>query len=44
VGLLIYNEAMPHGRWIGFIIVWIALVVFSVDAIRSGRNFAQSEE
>ena len=44
IGLLIYGETMTHGRWIGFIIVWTALVIFTVDAIRSGRNFATSEE
>lgn len=44
LGLIVYNEAMSHGRWIGFIIVWIALVIFSIDAIRAGKNFAQSEE
>ena len=44
IGWLVYHEAMTQGRWTGFIIVWLGLVVFSVDAIRSGRNFATSEE
>jgi chloramphenicol-sensitive protein RarD len=44
IGLLVYNEAMSAGRWTGFIIVWMALVVFTIDAIRAGRNFATSEE
>lgn len=29
-----FHEPMPTGRWIGFAIVWVALVVFSVDAWR----------
>lgn len=44
IGLVVYHEGMTHGRWIGFIIVWLALVIFSIDAVRSGRNFATSEE
>lgn len=34
LGVFIFGEAMPEGRWIGFLIVWTALVVFSVDAYR----------
>jgi chloramphenicol-sensitive protein RarD len=44
IGFTILGEAMTTGRWIGFAIVWFALAIFSVDAIRQGRNFAQSEE
>lgn len=29
-----FQEPMPPGRWIGFAIVWIALVLFSIDAWR----------
>jgi len=38
VGLLIVGEAMPATRWIGFGLVWIALVVLSVDALRASRR------
>ena len=44
IGLVVYHEVMTHGRWIGFIIVWVALAIFSIDAVRNGRNFASSEE
>lgn len=30
-----FHEPMPAARWVGFGIVWIALVLFSVDAWRS---------
>lgn len=33
IGVLLYHEAMPVGRWIGFSIVWLALAVFTVDAL-----------
>ncbi len=39
IGVFLFNEAMPGSRWIGFIFVWLALVVFSIDAYRhSGRR------
>jgi chloramphenicol-sensitive protein RarD len=44
IGFTILGEAMTTGRWTGFAIVWFALAIFSVDAIRHGRRFAQSEE
>jgi chloramphenicol-sensitive protein RarD len=44
IGLVVYHEGMTHGRWVGFIIVWLALAIFSIDAVRNGRNFATSEE
>jgi len=31
VGVLILHEAMPPERWLGFGIVWIALIVLTVD-------------
>jgi len=37
IGLSVVHEAMSTGRWIGFVIVWLALVVFSVDSLRAAR-------
>jgi chloramphenicol-sensitive protein RarD len=28
---------MPESRWIGFIIIWIALVILTVDMLRHGN-------
>ena len=38
-----FHEPMPTGRWIGFGFVWVALVLFSIDAwrIRPGGARAQ---
>ncbi len=33
VGVAILHEAMPLERWVGFGLVWVALVILSVDAI-----------
>ncbi len=38
VGLLIVGEEMPPGRWVGFTLVWIALVVFTVESINHRRR------
>lgn len=37
-GVLLLHEPMPTERWIGFIIVWIAVGVFVVDLLRAGRR------
>jgi chloramphenicol-sensitive protein RarD len=29
---------MPPGRWAGFVLVWVALTVFTVDALRHRRR------
>jgi chloramphenicol-sensitive protein RarD len=33
-GVLVGHEAMPVERWIGFGLIWLALVVLTVDALR----------
>ncbi|MGH3458899.1 EamA family transporter RarD [Aeromicrobium sp.] len=37
-GLLLFNEPMGTARWIGFVLVWIALVIFTVDVLRGRRR------
>ena len=44
IGFTVLHETMTSGRWIGFAIVWCGLAIFSIDALRAGRNFAQSDE
>ena len=33
-GLLIYHEPMPTARLAGFALVWVALIIFTADALR----------
>lgn len=33
-GVVIGHEPMPVGRWIGFALIWVALVVMTIDAFR----------
>jgi chloramphenicol-sensitive protein RarD len=37
VGVVILREPMPPERWLGFGLVWIALVVLTWDMVRTGR-------
>lgn len=37
-GYFIFNEPMSPARWIGFVAVWIALVVLIVDIVRQLRR------
>ena len=38
LGVLILGEAMSTARWIGFVLVWIALIVLTVDLVRAARR------
>jgi chloramphenicol-sensitive protein RarD len=38
IGVLAYGEAMPATRLAGFALVWLALVVFTADAVRGARR------
>ena len=37
IGVLLYGEPMPLSRLIGFVLVWVALTIFAVDAVRATR-------
>ena len=43
LGVVVYGEVMPAERWVGFGLVWVALVVFTVDLVRS-RPRREAEE
>jgi chloramphenicol-sensitive protein RarD len=38
IGVLIYTEPMPASRLAGFALVWVALAVFTWDAVRGSRR------
>lgn len=40
-GVLIAHETMPASRWAGFVVVWLALSVFTWDSVRSARTSRQ---
>lgn len=38
VGIFVFGEQMTPSRWFGFGLIWIGLVLFSVDALRAARS------
>ena len=38
LGLLVFDEDMTSARWIGFVLVWLALVIFTADAVANRRR------
>jgi chloramphenicol-sensitive protein RarD len=43
IGVLVFHELMPTARWIGFCLVWVALVVLTYDTWRASRKPAATE-
>ncbi|MEQ3550469.1 EamA family transporter RarD [Pseudonocardia nematodicida] len=37
-GVLVVGQQMPPSRWAGFVLVWLALVIFTVDLVRTARR------
>jgi len=50
IGIEFFHESMSPARWVGFFLIWIALVVFTIDEIRHphqpeiGDEFLLSEQ
>ncbi|MGI8768199.1 MAG: hypothetical protein ACR2I1_03720, partial [Propionibacteriaceae bacterium] len=42
LGVLWFGESMPASRWIGFAIVWLALLLLGSDAVRQLRGRASA--
>ena len=46
IGIAVYHEPMPASRWVGFGLVWTALVILALDslaAVRRGRGAHELE-
>ncbi|SEP09363.1 EamA family transporter RarD [Trujillonella endophytica] len=41
LGVFVFSEPMPPARLAGFVIVWVALAVFSIDSLRQARAGAR---
>lgn len=37
IGVWVRHEDMPAARWIGFLIIWIALMALAIDLVKSSR-------
>ncbi len=38
IAVWVRHEPMPTGRWLGFVIIWIALITLGYDLFKSGRT------
>ena len=38
LGITVFGDVLSAGQWIGFALVWVALVIFTVDALRQARR------
>ena len=38
LGILVFHEAMPPARWAGFALVWVAIIILTVDMLRAARK------
>ena len=47
IGVWLRHEEMPTARWIGFFVIWIALIALAIDLVKSGSStnnrFAQAD-
>jgi chloramphenicol-sensitive protein RarD len=42
LGVFVYHEDMPIERWIGFGLVWVALVILTADSLATLRRYRRS--
>ncbi len=38
IGVLVRHESMPVARWVGFLVIWIALIALATDLVKSGSS------
>ena len=38
LGVVVFHDAMTTGRWAGFVLVWVALLVFTIDTLIARRE------
>ena len=47
LGVWVKHEAMSVGRWVGFLVIWVALIALGVDLVKSSSSvddrFAQGD-
>lgn len=42
VGWIVFGEEMSAGRWAGFILIWCALALITVDSLVGVHNFRKT--
>ena len=44
IGIAYFHESMSPARWAGFILIWVALMVFTVDELRHPHQVEAGDE
>lgn len=42
IGVWVNHEVMSKARWVGFLLIWVALITLAIDLIRSSRTVDNS--
>lgn len=42
IGVWVRHEAMPAARWLGFLLIWLALITLAIDLLKSSRSVNNS--
>jgi len=42
IGVWYFHEDMPTARWVGFLIIWVALMSLAIDLVKSSRSIDHS--
>ena len=42
IGVWYFHEDMPTARWVGFLIIWVALMSLAIDLVKSSRSVDHS--
>jgi chloramphenicol-sensitive protein RarD len=43
IGVVVFNEAVSGGDWFAFVMVWIALAVYTVDSSRTTDSVPRAQ-
>ena len=44
IGVVVFGEAVSSGEWFGFVLVWIALIIYTVDTSRAAASIPWAEQ
>jgi chloramphenicol-sensitive protein RarD len=44
LGLVVFREPMPAMRWVGFGLIWLALLLFTVETLRNRQRVRAEAE
>ena len=43
IGVLVFSEAVSAGEWFAFVMVWIALIIYTVDTYRTPSGIPRAD-